>query len=266
MLNLRKWLRHEEGGNFRVRGDGEEMTWGDYSEDPNKDAPSLWRQFWTVIWRFIWLQPPADDLDLVVTRPQGKIDGLTRWAVWYMIPFLESVRKYREDKRMEKNEEGTPQDVEKYAKSNPSRRHWPKRRAVKAGKQARLNGAPKLNLGGGQVKKRKTIETWSEKTVLRITSGVSTVVACLLPVVAITVLSQLHGLTDLLLCLAGFAVIFAVGLIFLTQGTSTRVEIFTATAAFSAVMVVFISVPVVVLPPGSPSSSASISASATPMF
>jgi hypothetical protein len=227
MLNLRKWLRHEEGGNFCVSGDGEEMTWGDYSEDPDKDAPSLWRQFWTVILRFVWLQPPADDLDLVVTRPQGKIDGLTRWAVWYMIPFLESVR----NKRMKKNEEGTLQDVENRAKPNPNRRHWPKRRAVKAGKQARLNGAPKLNLGGGQVKKRKTIETWSEKTVLRITSGVSTVVACLLPVVAITVLSQLHGLRDLLLCLAGFAVIFAVGLIFLTQGTSTRVEIFTATAA-----------------------------------
>jgi len=226
-------LRHEEGGYSRVRGAGKE-TWGDYSEDPDKDAPSLWtlwRQFWTVIQRFIWLQPPADDLDLVVTRPQGKIDGLTRWSVWYLIPFLESVRKYREENRMKKNEEGAQQDVEKCTKSNPNRRHWPKRKPVKAGKQARLNGALRLNLGGRQVKKRKTIETWSEKTVLRITSGVSTVVACLLPVVAISVLSQLHGLRNLLLCLAGFSVIFAVGLIFLTQGTSTRVEIFTATAA-----------------------------------
>ncbi|OCL11259.1 hypothetical protein AOQ84DRAFT_287605 [Glonium stellatum] len=54
---------------------------------------------------------------------------------------------------------------------------------------------------------------------------------CLLPVVAITVLSQLHGYRDLLLCLAGFVAIFALGLIFLTSGTTTRVEIFTATAA-----------------------------------
>lgn len=82
-----------------------------------------------------------------------------------------------------------------------------------------------------KVKKQKTLETWSETSALRFTSGASTVVACVLPVVAITVLSQLQGTRDLLLCIAGFAVIFAVGLIFLTQGTSTRVEIFTATAA-----------------------------------
>jgi hypothetical protein len=233
MHNLRKWLRHEEGGYSRVRGDGQEI-WGDCSEDPDKDAPSLWRQFWTVIQRFIWLQPPpSDGLDLVVTRPKSKIDGLTRWFVWYLIPFLESVSRYRENKRMKKNTESTLQDVEKYAKSNPSCIYRLKRRVAKTktGKQARQNGAPKLNLGEGQFKKRKTIETWSEKTVIQITSGVSTVVACLLPVVAITVLSQIHGLRNLLLCLAGFSLIFAIGLIFLTQGTSTRVEIFTATAA-----------------------------------
>lgn len=224
-------MGHPDGGDSLIRGKGEKI-WGDYcKEDPDEGPQSLWREFWTVIWRFVWLQPREDDLDLVVTRPQNKIYGLTRWAVWYLIPFIESVRKYREVKREKKDELREPQDVEKSTKSNPNRRHLLKRRLVKFGKQARLNGAPKLNLARAQVKKRNTIETWSEKTVIRITSGISTVVACLLPVVAIAVLSQLHRLRDLLLCLAGFAVIFAIGLIFLTQGTTTRVEIFTATAA-----------------------------------
>lgn len=223
MLNLRKWMRHEDGGNYLIRGDGEE-AWGDYAKNSDVDAPTLWNQFWTVIKRLIWLKPPAeDDLDLVVTRPQSKIDGLTKWAIWYLIPFFESVSEKRKEKRK--------QDIEKDAKPNPKPRRWPKGRIFKVRKRAKVSGAPQLNLARGQVKKSKTVETWSEMTVLRMTSGVSTVVACLLPVVAITVLSQLHGTRDLLVCIAGFAVIFAVGLIFLTQGTTTRVEIFTATAA-----------------------------------
>ncbi|KAF2786556.1 hypothetical protein K505DRAFT_259640 [Melanomma pulvis-pyrius CBS 109.77] len=244
MLNLRKWMRHEDGGNYLIRGDGEE-AWGDYAKSSDVDASSLWSQFWTVIKRLVWLKSPAeDDLDLVVTRPRSKIDGLTKWAIWYLIPFFESVSERRKEKRKP--------DVEKDAKPNPKSRFWARGRISKVRKRAKGSGAPRLNLARGQVKKSKTVETWSETAVLRMTSGVSTVVACLLPVVAITVLSQLHGTRDLLVCIAGFAVIFAVGLIFLTHGTTTRVEIFTATAAFSAVLVVFISTPVINLPPGTP--------------
>jgi hypothetical protein len=77
--------------------------------------------------------------------------------------------------------------------------------------------------------KETTLATYSERGILRFTSSVSIVVACLLPVIAITVLSEVHGQRNLLLCLAGFAVMFAIGLIFL--GTGSRIEIFGATAA-----------------------------------
>ncbi|KAJ4399344.1 hypothetical protein N0V91_009533 [Didymella pomorum] len=90
-----------------------------------------------------------------------------------------------------------------------------------------------------------TVKSMSEATAVRFTSSLSTVVACLLPVVAIAVLTQVKGERNLLLCITAFAIIFAVGLIALTQGTSTRTEIFAATAAFSAVLVVFISQPAV---------------------
>jgi hypothetical protein len=207
MLNLRRWMRHPEGGNHRIRGAGDELAWGDYNNSSEDKASSLKKQLWNVLKRLIWLKPPAeDDLDLVVTRPQKQVDGLTKWAVWYLIPFYESVGEKLRQRREAKKALEAQQDLEKHARTQA------------------------LNLGD-KVKKGETVETWSETTVVRMTSGVATVVACLLPVVAITVLSQLHGTRDLLVCIAGFAIIFAVGLIFLTQGTSTRVEIFTATAA-----------------------------------
>jgi hypothetical protein len=200
-------MRHPEGGNYRIRGEGDELAWGKYTNNSEDDALPIRTQLWNVLKRLIWLKPPAeDDLDLIITRPQKQVDGLTKWAVWYLIPFYESVRENQRRKREEKKTRNQKNDLEKHAKQE------------------------ELNLGD-KVKKGETVETWSETTVVRMTSGVATVVACLLPVVAITVLSQLHGTRDLLICTAGFAIVFAVGLIFLTQGTSTRVEIFTATAA-----------------------------------
>ncbi|KAI9861065.1 MAG: hypothetical protein M1813_005494 [Trichoglossum hirsutum] len=212
MKNFRKWLRHKKAGNFCIGGVGEQNTWGDLYTDPDEGAPSLRRQFWTVLWTFIWPQPPpTNDLDLVVTRPARKVDGFTRWVACYFIPFYEDFCQYREEKETEKLRKRAGPDLEKHPKgvSAPVRPE---------------NWVPK-------VKKQKTLETWSEKSMLRFTSSVSTVIACLLPTVAIIVLSQIHGTRNLLLCLAGFAVIFAAGLIFLTNGTSSRVEIFTATAA-----------------------------------
>jgi hypothetical protein len=43
--------------------------------------------------------------------------------------------------------------------------------------------------------------------------------ACLFPVIAITVLAQLHRTRDILLSLAGFVVIFALGLQLITEAS-----------------------------------------------
>jgi hypothetical protein len=66
---------------------------------------------------------------------------------------------------------------------------------------------------------------------LRFTSYVATVVACILPTLAIGVLATAHGTTHILLYIGGFTALFAIGLIVLTNPDTTRVEIFTATAA-----------------------------------
>ncbi|KAH0557186.1 hypothetical protein GP486_005022 [Trichoglossum hirsutum] len=212
MKNLRKWLRHRNAGNFCIGGDGEQNIWGDLYTDPDEGAVSLWRQFWTVIWTFIWPQPlPTNDSDLVMTRPTNRVDGFTRWVACCFIPFYEDFCRYREEKEAEKLRKRTGPDLEKHSR--------------------RVFGSVRPENWVSKVEKQKTLETWSEKGMLRFTSSVSTVVACLLPTVAITVLSQVNGTRNLLLCVAGFAVMFAAGLIFLTNGTSSRVEIFTATAA-----------------------------------
>jgi hypothetical protein len=58
----------------------------------------------------------------------------------------------------------------------------------------------------------------------------TTIVACLLPVIAIVVLSKVHSMGMILGLIAIFNSVFAFGLVLISSGSS-RVEIFTATAA-----------------------------------
>ncbi|XTI93541.1 hypothetical protein V2W45_1348020 [Cenococcum geophilum] len=236
MQSLRNWLIDEDDGAAQNVCDwkGPDDTWGNLDAEIAKVPPSLWEQLRKVLKALVWAQPPPKDeaLDLVVTHPQMKIDGLTKWTVYYVVPFWWALRdNWRKKKSSRLDEEKSTSKREKPTVDLTKEEEEKKKKKEKR-------------------KKEKTLESMSEATALRFTSSLSTVIACLIPVVAIAVLSQLHGTRDILLCITGFAVIFAVGLIFLTQGTSTRTEIFAATAAFSAVMVVFISQPTINVPPG----------------
>ena len=232
MNTLRDWLRHEEGGASLVRGTGKH-SWGNVDNSERKPNQSLWKQFRNLLWTFIWPQPPPrdNDLDLVVTRPQANIDGLTRWVVWRLIPFYVAWRNHREERKENKR---CDSDIEMEANGasggsdRPKRKWWKPKKLATSNTELRIKEPEQWRR---KVTKEDTIQIWSEKSALRFTAGVSTVVACLFPIVAITALSNLHRTRDLLLCLAGFTVIFAVGLMFLTHGTTKRVEIFTATAA-----------------------------------
>jgi len=227
MHSLRSWLLHEDGGASRVRGVGDDC-WGSLSEHLQRKKESLWTQFWHTILGLIWPRPPPeDDLDLVVTRPPGRVDGLTRWVVWHFIPFWVELKRRTQ-------RPGRQSDPEKDANDSTSRSTWRRRKARNSKNVAEPNGELKIQDPAHWRKKttkQPTIQTWSEISALRFTAGISVLVACLLPVAAIVVLANMHSTRDLLLCLAGFTVIFAVGLMFLTAGTISRVEIFTATAA-----------------------------------
>ena len=241
MKSFRKWLRHDDGGRFSIRGGGEQNTWGELYENPDAGKPSLWTQLWILLRNLVSMQPPSsEDLDLVMTRPSGRIDGFTRWVACFLIPFYEELRLYREKIKADKRNDRVTSDAEKATKNAY---HMPfyaqlcryrEKGKEDTSKQQTLSDSTPAPIPQNwikKVKKEETIATWSEKGMLKFTSGISTVIACLLPVVAITVLSQIHETRNLLLCLAGFAVAFAIGLMFLTNGTSSRVEIFTATSA-----------------------------------
>ncbi|KAL1600683.1 hypothetical protein SLS60_007071 [Paraconiothyrium brasiliense] len=249
MRTLRKWLKHGEHGNQNVRSrvdHGPVNTWGLIKNNPDDEEKSLWLQFRNLLWGLVWMRSPKKseyEPDLALTAPQTQVDGLTHWYVSEWLPFQRAF-KTRKERPVNQVQDDVEQNRENHTAEIAA--PWAKK-----------------------AKKGETLVSWSENRALRLTSGISTVVACLLPVIAISVLSQLQGLKALLICLAGFSLVFAIGLIALTQGTSKRTEIFGATAAFSAVMVVFISIPpapVIYMPPGSaiPSVSPSAVVSALP--
>jgi hypothetical protein len=74
-------------------------------------------------------------------------------------------------------------------------------------------------------------ERYTEKTILRFTSAIATVVACLLPTLSIGVLTTAEGTLQKLGYIGGFTALFSIGLMFLTDAGTSRVQIFTATAA-----------------------------------
>ncbi|KAF2634167.1 hypothetical protein P280DRAFT_464076 [Massarina eburnea CBS 473.64] len=211
MRTLRKWLRHREGGKCSIfDSNGLVSTWGDLTADGDANADSLWKQFGRLVWGLVRTRTlPNNDSDLALTAPRVELDGLTHWIAVELIPFRRALMK-RWKNRKSKGQDEEKNSVGKIEKIDKRRRE--------AKKEA--------------TKKQETLVKWSKSGALKVTSTISTLVACLMPVVAISVLSQLHGLTNLLLCLAGFALLFALGIIFLTQGTSKRTEVFAATAAY----------------------------------
>ncbi|KAJ4347488.1 hypothetical protein N0V95_005409 [Ascochyta clinopodiicola] len=223
MSSLRRWLMRDDGANGKARGtDGPDTTWGDLKDTGVPD--SLRMHFRTVVVAlFLSKPPPKVDLDLVVTYPKSNIDGLSKWIVYNLTPFYWSWQRKRDKSRREQQQKGQ-QAIEETSHrgediSIPSR--------MEEGTQQKNRRTEEES----EPADRHTFGTMSESTALRFTSGLSTVVACLTPVIAIAVLAQVEGMRNLLLCITGFAVMFAILLIFLTQGTTSRTEIFAATAA-----------------------------------
>lgn len=208
MDSLRSWLRSDDGGNYGICDKyGPDKTWGNLRKrDVSK---SLWAQCLEVFVALVWPKDiPTSDDDLVVTMPSTKIDGLTKWVAYYLIPLWWEVTDAW-NKRRKGNADATDAEKMQDTRQTADESATTKRKSKAFG----------------------TLESISEHAALRFTSGVTTVIACLMPVVAIAVLTQVSGTRDLLLCITGFAVMFAILLIFLTQGTSSRTDIFAATAA-----------------------------------
>ncbi|KAI1445732.1 hypothetical protein F5Y02DRAFT_98910 [Annulohypoxylon stygium] len=103
------------------------------------------------------------------------------------------------------------------------------------------------HLAGYRFKKPDTLDihhntvNYSQEGTLRFSILIGTVFASLLPVASIAVLYSLDNMTTRLIVTGVFTAIFSLGLGLLTN--VRMVEIFSATAAFAAVQVVFVSSP-----------------------
>jgi len=154
---------------------------------------------------------------LIVPRLGSKPDGLTLWVAHSFIPLYHRVWKRHGEPTWDK----LWARLQKYL-------HPPC--LPIASPKPDTQDTPELSKG---------LTLYSSSWIMRVTSLMTTIVACLLPVVAIVILSRVHTMGLILGLIAVFNTIFAFGLVMISS-SSSRVDIFTATAAFSAVMVVFV--------------------------
>jgi hypothetical protein len=168
---------------------------------------------------------------LIVPRAGSKPDGLTLWVVYSFIPLFHRVWRGCGEPTWAKLWGGV--------KGPFSSCHLPRFRQDSSASTASTAGTAASS--GSNLSKAgdKNLTAYSKSWILRVTSILTTIVACLLPVVAIVVLSRVQSMGMILGLIAIFNSVFAFGLVLISSGSS-RVEIFTATAAFSAVMVVFV--------------------------
>jgi hypothetical protein len=188
MERLRDWLRD----GYPIRGSGA-YAWGDLYREKEKPKP-LRQQFLHFFRGLIWSsKPEKSNLDLISPRLGRNIDPFSRWLAKYVVPLYKRLRKITQIR--------------------PSK----------------AQGSD-LELGDPfpTPQKPEPLMTDYEDRMQEFSSSIATVMACLLPTVAIVVLANLHTTAEILGTIGGFTAAFAIGLIILTN--AGRVEIFTTTS------------------------------------
>jgi hypothetical protein len=204
--NLLKWLKL---ANYPVSGPGEN-SWGDVNT-LDGDPPPLWQQFRRLV-RTIFYEREADKvhLDLIMPRKNKEVDGLTKWVYSQGVPFWEGVcvkwiHFWEPTERL-------PQWLSDLG-----------RRVSDASQDS--------NKSEGTMEEKSNIVTYRVKRLVAFTTFVTTIVASLLPILAIVVLSGIHKQRMILGFIALFTGLFTMGLMILTPSGTSRTEIFTASAA-----------------------------------
>lgn len=220
--------RLKDVGENSIYGSGAH-TWGDIWFE--RERTPLKRQFLHLLTSLFWSSKPKAKKrqeHLIVPRPGRKVDGFTLWVADEFVPFYQSLHEFfqRQIKPKRPDEEVGNEEDEK----TNSRRGSSTSKDAPAAISCRSVEPSEESTTPDAEEPRKTLTTYSEAWILRITSAFATVVACLLPTVAIAVLAKVNTMSKILGIIALFTATFSIGLMCLTAGI-TRVEIFTATAA-----------------------------------
>jgi hypothetical protein len=186
-----------------------------------------------------WAEKPEEPLHHLVVPGKGRdVDSLTRWVKNEWIPFWHSVRSYFLDKALEPTPKIDPehQSTDKKDDSRrPSNVSTPST-LVKVISQVFIrrgssSGGLADDTHENTYDARSELDTYPIRRIRTFTSFVTTIVACLLPTAAIAILATMHSTAEVLGFIGLFTALFAAGLMCLTDSTTSRTEIFTATAA-----------------------------------
>ncbi|KAN0104952.1 hypothetical protein V8E51_010697 [Hyaloscypha variabilis] len=228
-------------GNADLHGPGSQ-TWGSLSS-AQREPSSLLSQLWVLV-TSIFVSPnlerelvPNEFQEHLIFPRQGyqQPDSLTLWVLRSFIPFYANLRH----KFISSTIYGLLGRVNYRAKSKfrSLLSLWPKRYRSKQQdpESGQYSEAQSVERAGNVMLTRY----YSGLNILRVTFIVITVVACLLPTVAIIVLARINSRDLVLKLIAIFTAIFALGLMLFSR-SSSRDQVFLATIGFSAVMVVFV--------------------------
>lgn len=231
--NLLKWLQAKDT-EFPIQGRGAN-SWGELTkESPTKG--SVLSHFFRLVRTIFWSKEEDEiQLDLVVPLTNKTADGLTKWIESEGVPFWARVcDALKKKKYILPCTREPPPSKRSSISSDTSFARFFFRRKMFDEKTVSENSEDYTR--DAKIK----IVTYKYRTLLAFTTFVTTVFASLLPIVAIVVLSKIHKQSMVLGFIALFTGLFTMGLMMLTPPGTKRTEIFTASAAFAAVMVVFV--------------------------
>jgi hypothetical protein len=162
---------------------------------------------------------------LVVPRLGSKQDGLTVWVVHSFIPLFH----YVWGRCGKPTWQGFWENLQSHLCScrlpGCRQNKMQKRDSTVSNTDTAVSGGSDFSTVG-----EGNLTAYTDSWIFRVTSIFTTIVACLLPIIAIIVLSKVHTMGMILGLIALFNTAFAFGLVLISSGSS-RVEIFTATAA-----------------------------------
>lgn len=238
MKVLVRWLASPDAANFKVAGIGN-GAWGDQyaSGAAGPKEPGLAHRFFSLLLSIV--KPRAEtptQPNLVAPRGQRSVDGLTRWIIEEAIPFWEALKEAVKA-RWEKKKKDASGEEEKGQGSLPDRVERDVEIPVEYSSVVALSEKDDRN-ADMKALKPGYIQSYSGHSILKLTTKLATLFACMLPMVAIGVLSAVDNLSHRLGLIAAFTAIFCSGLMAVAE--VTRVQVFTATSAFLAVLVVFV--------------------------
>jgi hypothetical protein len=183
---------------------------------------------------------------LIVPRRGGKTDALTLWVAKKFVPFYHalrhahlSLRKLNLRRRKSRGSDTESADGKKIRTKSSSQMSlsasirsstWTIVSVVKSCASLSWSVISSRGSTSSGKEEHRPLTHYSRGWMTCVASIITTVVASLLPIVAITVLAKIHSMGETLGIIALFTAVFAIGLSLLVGGSS-RVEIFTATAA-----------------------------------